>query len=186
MDTPDTTTFPTWGYRPDGEARIFVLQAGESLPDGWSPSPAVILDPARATAEALTDRAAGRPYADPQVNAVDVIPAVASPDTAIAEIERLKGIIAAGSQENEDLVAEISKAEDLLTAAAAEVATMRAALEKAQADVADAAKAQGEAATARDEAKAAAERLSAELAEARKDLEAATAPKPAATPAKAK
>ena len=179
MDTPETTIFPTWGYRPDGEARIFNLEAGESLPDGWHPSPAVILDPSRATAQALTDRAAGRPYADPQVNAVDMIPAVASPDTAMAEIERLKGIIAAGSKENEDLVVEITKDEDLLAAAAAEVATMRAALEKAQADGADAV-------TARNEAQAAADRLAAELTQVRHDLEAATAPKPAATSAKAK
>jgi len=164
---------PTWGYKPCGEARIFELAAGESLPDGWSPSPSVIADPARATAEALTDRAAGRPYADPVVNAVDMIPAAASPDTAIDEIERLKGIIAAGSRENEALVEEIDQAEGLLAAASAEIATLRGALEKAQTDGADVA-------AARDEAAAAVERLSAELATARKDLEAATAPKSAA------
>ena len=171
MDTPDTvTTVPTWGYKPDGEARIFNLEAGTSLPDGWHPSPSVITDPARATAEALTDRAAGRPYADPVVNAVDMIPAAASPDTAMAEIERLKGIITAGSKENEALVEEIDRAEGLLGAASAEIATLRAALAKAETDVA----------TARDEASAAVERLSAELDAARKDLEAATAPKTAA------
>lgn len=176
MDNPDTVLFPTWGYKPDGEARIFNLEAGESLPAGWDPSPSIIQNPAHATAQALTDRAAGRPYADPQVNAVDMIPAAASPDAAIAEIERLKGIIAAGSKENEDLVVEIDRAEGLLGAAAAEIATLKGALAKAEADGADVA-------AARDEAAAAVERLSAELAEARKDLEAATAPK---TPAKAK
>lgn len=174
MDTPDTvTTVPTWGYKPDGEAQIFNLEAGASLPDGWHPSPSVITDPSRATAEALTDRAAGRPYADPVVNAVDMIPAAASPDTAMAEIERLKGIIAVGSQENEALVEEIDKAEGLLGAAAAEIATLRAALAKAEADGADVL-------AARDEANAAIERLEAELATAKKDLEAATAPKTAA------
>ena len=45
---------PTWGYRPDGSARIFDLGPGEDLPDGWHPSPDVITDPARATAEALS------------------------------------------------------------------------------------------------------------------------------------
>lgn len=174
MDTRDTdNTVPTWGYKPCGEARIFRLGLGEDLPEGWSATPDVITDPAKATAEALTDRAAGRPYADPVVNAVDMIPAAASPDTAIAEIERLKGIIAAGSQENEALVEEIDKAEGLLGAAAAEIATLKTALAKAEADGADVA-------AARDEANAAIERLEAELAAAKKDLEAATAPKPAA------
>lgn len=170
MDNPDPVIFPTWGYKADGEARIFRLGLGEDLPEGWSASPDVILDPAHATAEALTDRAAGRPYADPVVNKVDLIPAAASPDTAIDEIERLKGIIAAGSQENESLVEEIDRAEGLLAAAAAEISTLRLSLEKALADGADVA-------AARDEATAAIERLSADLDATRKDLEAATAPK---------
>ncbi|MBE7203656.1 MAG: helix-turn-helix domain-containing protein [Parafilimonas terrae] len=50
----ESTTHPTWGYRPDGSAEIFNLGPGESLPDGWHPSPDVITDPARATAEALS------------------------------------------------------------------------------------------------------------------------------------
>jgi hypothetical protein len=47
-------TTPTWGYRPDGSAEIFDLGPGETLPEGWHPSPDVITDPARATAEALS------------------------------------------------------------------------------------------------------------------------------------
>jgi hypothetical protein len=45
---------PTWGYRPDGSAEIFNLGPGEGLPAGWHPSPDVITDPSRATAEALS------------------------------------------------------------------------------------------------------------------------------------
>jgi hypothetical protein len=50
----EATIHPTWGYRPDGSARIFDLGPDETLPDGWHPSPTVITDPARATAEALS------------------------------------------------------------------------------------------------------------------------------------
>ena len=48
----DNTT-PTWGYKPDGSADIFNLSLGESLPDGWSTSPACIVDPALATADGV-------------------------------------------------------------------------------------------------------------------------------------
>jgi len=27
---------PTWGYKSDGTAKIFDLEEGENLPDGWS------------------------------------------------------------------------------------------------------------------------------------------------------
>lgn len=182
MDTPDIVTLPTWGYWPDGEAQIFPLAPGESLPDGWSASPSVITDPARATAEALTDRAAGRAYPAPPVEAA---PVSTVPDAMLAEIERLNGIIATGMAENEGLIAEITKAEDLLDAAAADVATMRAALAKAEADGVAATAARDEAhaaiASVSADAAAAIAKLEADLAEARKDLEAATAPKVAQT-----
>ena len=35
------TTIPTWGYKA-GDARIFDLKEGESLPDGWADSPAAV------------------------------------------------------------------------------------------------------------------------------------------------
>lgn len=44
-------TYPTYGYSPSGEARVFELDEGEGLPDGWFDSPAA------ATALADTDRA---------------------------------------------------------------------------------------------------------------------------------
>jgi len=30
---------PTWGYKSDGTAKIFDLEEGENLPDGWSDRP---------------------------------------------------------------------------------------------------------------------------------------------------
>jgi hypothetical protein len=30
---------PTWGYKSDGSAKIFDLEEGEDLPDGWSDRP---------------------------------------------------------------------------------------------------------------------------------------------------
>jgi hypothetical protein len=30
---------PTWGYKPDGTAKIFDLEEGETLPEGWSDRP---------------------------------------------------------------------------------------------------------------------------------------------------
>lgn len=57
---PTTDTVPTWGYKPDGEGRIFDLAPGEVLPEGWHASPDCIENPNFATAEALSARAAGR------------------------------------------------------------------------------------------------------------------------------
>jgi hypothetical protein len=34
-----TKIIPTWGYRSDGSAKIFDLEEGEILPDGWSDRP---------------------------------------------------------------------------------------------------------------------------------------------------
>ena len=168
---------PTWIYHPTEPAKIVDLERGAAPPDGWSRSPSVVLDPSHATAEALTIAVTGRSFALHYEGSEEMV-APTSPDpealvSALTEIDRLKGIIAAGSQENEALVVEIERAEGVLGAAAAEIGTLKAALEKALADGADLA-------AARDEAGAAVERLTGELAEARKDLEAATAPKTAA------
>ncbi len=136
MDTPETTIFPTWGYRPDGEAGSSTSKPAS--PARWlAPSPTVILDPSRATAQALTDRAAGRPYAYPQVKRGRHDPRRRLPRHGHGRDRAPQGHHRRRSKENEDLVVEITKAEDLLAAAAAEVATMRAALEKAQADGAE-------------------------------------------------
>lgn len=44
-----------WGYRADGAARIFDLEDGESLPDGWSDTPEVIADEDKRSAEAISE-----------------------------------------------------------------------------------------------------------------------------------
>jgi len=46
---------PTWGYKPNGAAKIFDIEDGASLPAGWLDSPACIEDETKATAEALTE-----------------------------------------------------------------------------------------------------------------------------------
>lgn len=183
MDTPET--IPTWGYQPDGSAKIFDLAPGEALPDGWSTSPAVIEDPSLATAEALTARAAGRAYPVPaQAMPGEVAPAAApstDPDalaTALAEIERLRGIIEIGSAENAAMVAEIETAEQTLGAAADQIAALTEALQKAQADG-------GFAVQERDAAFASLDTLKAELDQVKADLDAATKPKTAAPATKA-
>lgn len=183
MDTPETV--PTWGYQPDGSAKIFDLAIGETLPEGWSASPAVIEDPSLATAEALTARAAGRAYPAPaqampgEVAVRDV--AAVDPDalaSAVAEIERLKGIIEAGMTENAAMVAEIETAEQTLGEAADRIAALTADLAKAQADG-------GFAVQERDAAFASLDALKAELDQVKADLDAATKPKTAAPASKA-
>ncbi len=37
-DQMDDHKIPTWGYKP-GESKLFDLNPGEKLPDGWSDSP---------------------------------------------------------------------------------------------------------------------------------------------------
>lgn len=66
----EATIQPTWGYRPDGSAQIFDLGSGEALPDGWHPSPTVITDPARATAEAREEVRAllGQGFTDREID----------------------------------------------------------------------------------------------------------------------
>lgn len=91
----------TWGYRPDGDARIFKLAPGEGLPDGWHLSPACIADPALATADALSarlaenERTGGSPAAvgnrarSPAPAEVDALPKPpASPATADTIVPR--------------------------------------------------------------------------------------------------
>ncbi len=163
----DETIIATWGYKPDGDARIFDLAPGESLPEGWHTSPDVITDATFATAEALTARAAGRVYVPPAVTAVDEVPAAASPDTAMAEIDRLKGIIEAGFGENQTLYERLDAAEGELNAAAQDIIDLRAAL--------------ADAGTAKDAALAKVDAIAAELTQARADLDAATTPAPGAT-----
>jgi hypothetical protein len=163
---------PTWGYRPTGEAKIFDLVPGTTLPEGWETSPACITDPALATAEALTAAAAGRPYVAPLETVLRSADApLAELEASVAEIERLKAIIAAGMEENARLVAEIEQAETELDALAQDVIALRASLEQAQKDG-------GFAAGERDAAIADLDKLKGELVQVRADLDAATAPKP--------
>ncbi|POR42568.1 hypothetical protein [Methylobacterium sp. V23] len=185
-------TLPTWGYQPDGAARIFDLAPGEALPEGWFASPDCITDPTLATAEAITARAAGRAYETVLVvsDAATANP-LAELEILVTENERLNGIITMGSAENQRLIAEIETVEDARDAALAEVETARGAhaetltaldhattaltdlqaqLTKAQADG-------GFAVEERDAANADLETLRTELAQVRADLDAATAPK---------
>lgn len=57
-------TVPTWGYCADGEAKIFDLAPGESLPSGWADTPAARPNPPeapKADDEAPVKRGPGRP-----------------------------------------------------------------------------------------------------------------------------
>ena len=174
-----STTNPTWGYRPDGSAQIFDLAPGKGLPDGWHDSPACITDPALATADALSAALQGRAYVPAVADAISGFrvdePIAVDADAlanALAEIDRLKGVIEAGMKENETLVAEIESAEKTLEGASAAMAELQASLAKAHED--------GRVTVAeRNEAKAAAEALAAELAQVKADLDEATKPKPA-------
>ena len=170
-------TVPTWGYRASGEAKIFDLVPGERLPESWEASPACIIDPGLANADALSAAAQGREYVLPVADPVsgfriDGEAALVDPDAlanALAEIERLNGIIATGTAENERFVAELEEADKAMEAAAADVVTLKASLEAAQADGGFA---QGELA----EAKAQIDALTADLAKARAELDELTAP----------
>lgn len=44
-----------WGYRANGAAKIFDLEDGETLPEGWSDTPDVIEDEDKRSAEALSE-----------------------------------------------------------------------------------------------------------------------------------
>lgn len=180
MDTTETIpTVATWGYQPSGAGRIFDLAPGEALPDGWDASPSVITDPMLASAEALSAAVQGRVYV-PTI-AADVRVDVPAVDTemlgnALAEIERLQGVIETGMAENAALVAEIEAAESALDGASTAMAELQASLAKAHED--------GRVnAAERDAAKAAVEALTADLAKAHGDLAEATKPKPAAATA---
>lgn len=178
------TTIPTWGYKPDGSAEIFDLARGEGLPEGWHASPDCIADPVFASAEALTARAEGRFYVPPVADetAADAVAESLNPEL-LAEVERLKAIIATGSAENEKLAADVetvmtenealelraSTAASNLDRVVAEMAELKAVLVKAQEDG-------GFAVSERDEALAQIAALQAELGQARTDLDAATAP----------
>jgi len=48
-----------FGYKPTGEACLFDLSAGETLPAGWSRDVLVITDDAKRTSEAITAAAGG-------------------------------------------------------------------------------------------------------------------------------
>jgi len=176
----------TWGYKPDGAAQIFDLAPGEGLPDGWHDSPACITDPVLATADALSAALQGRAYVPAVADAVSgfrVEGEAAAIDAdalanALAEIDRLKGVIEAGMAENATLVAEIEAAEKTLEGASAAMSDLQAALTKAQEDG-------GFAVAERDEANKSLDALKAELAQVKADLDEATKPKPA-TAAKAK
>ncbi|WHQ72528.1 hypothetical protein [Methylorubrum extorquens] len=174
-----STINPTWGYKPDGAAQIFDLAPGERLPDGWHDSPACITDPALATADALSAALQGRAYVPAVADAVSGFrlegePAAVDPDalaSALAEIDRLKGVIEAGMAENATLVADIDAAEKTLEGASAAMSDLQSALAKAHED--------GRVTVAeRNAAKEAVEALAAELAQVKADLDAATAPKP--------
>ena len=106
----EATINPTWGYRPDGSAQIFDLGPGQALPDGWHPSPTVITDPARATAEALSATVA-RTAETPRRPAVHIPPSAASDAITVLEAENDR--LAAE-------VAELRKALDASQAAHAE------------------------------------------------------------------
>lgn len=167
-------TVPTWGYKPDGSAEIFNLAPGEALPDGWQSSPACIVDQDLATADALTARAGGRVFVPPSdlYGLGEPLPLPVDADAlanALAEIDRLSGIITTGIDENQRLVGEIEDAEDGLDAAAAEIVSLKALLTKAQEDG-------GFAVSERDEALAKLDAVTADLTQARADLDAATAP----------
>lgn len=177
MDSTETiVTVATWGYQPSGAGRIFNLAPGEALPDGWDASPSVITDPMLASAEALSAAVQGRVYV-PAITAEVrvVVPAVDTEmlGNALAEIERLQGVIASGMEENAALVAEIEAAEKALDGASTAMAELQASLAKAHED--------GRVTVAeRNAAKEAADALAAELAKVQADLDEATKPKPAA------
>ncbi|MCC0807513.1 hypothetical protein FPV16_14955 [Methylobacterium sp. W2] len=165
-------TIPTWGYKSDGSAEIFDLAPGEGLPEGWEASPTCIVDPAFATAEALTARSEGRVYVPPALAAAVADPASGVLDelaNAVAENERLQALISTGMAENERLIGEIEDAEAGLEAAAGEIVSLKGLLTKAQEDG-------GFAVSERDEALAKLDAVTANLTQARADLDAATAP----------
>ncbi|MBB2959847.1 hypothetical protein [Methylobacterium sp. R2-1] len=167
-----TETVATWGYKPDGSAKIFDLAPGAGLPEGWHLSPSVITDPGLATAGALTMRATGLTFAHTAEVPASEPSAVDELLAALTEIDRLKGVIEAGMAENATLVAEIDSAEKTLEGASAAMSDLQAALAKAQEDG-------GFAVAERDEATKAIDALKAELAQVKADLDEATKPKPA-------
>ena len=55
----ERVTYPTWGYREDGQSRVFELASpNDDLPKGWSKDPNVIKDPAKRSADAVSGVAA--------------------------------------------------------------------------------------------------------------------------------
>lgn len=191
------TKIATWGYKPDGKARIFDLALGEALPEGWNASPDCITDPTLASADALSAAAAGRAYQPPRA---EPTAAPASAEAAMVEIERLKGMIEAGMAENQRLFEDLDAAEAVRDAALADAATARTAHERATAQLTTAAtdldalraalaSAQvdgGFAVAERDEANAHIDALTADLAKAKADLDEMLTAPPAKPTSKAK
>lgn len=133
----EATIHPTWGYRPDGSAQIFDLGLGEVLPDGWHPSPTVITDPARATAEALSATAARvaqtpqRPAVPPTPLGADVIAALRAENARLAaEVAELRRALDAGRVAHAEALAHI----ETLSTQLAEALALAAPVERGQAD----------------------------------------------------
>lgn len=57
MISSEGNTIPTWGYASGGDAKIFDLEPGEALPDGWADTPAAWLDTAHPADGPLDDPA---------------------------------------------------------------------------------------------------------------------------------
>ncbi len=49
-----TDIMKLWGYKPNGEARLFAIRPGEKLPAGWSEDIMAIKDPALRTGDAVS------------------------------------------------------------------------------------------------------------------------------------
>lgn len=126
----DLPLYPNMGYKADGSAWIFQLPPGAPLPEGWSPDPNVISDPAKRSAEAISAALEGRTYAPPAPSFNVVGPSeVETLRARVAELEadkaRLEDVIKAGTAENEKLVAENNALEEELTAAATEMVALK-------------------------------------------------------------
>lgn len=50
-------TIKLWGYKPNGDSRLFIVSEGESLPEGWSSDVNVIKDKALRSGQVISDGA---------------------------------------------------------------------------------------------------------------------------------
>lgn len=57
-----------FGYKPNGESKVFDLEIGASLPPGWSEDVSVIIDPQMRTGDAISEAIGG-----PEAKAVSVV-----------------------------------------------------------------------------------------------------------------